>query len=101
MRKFRGWWFGGGLVVFAGFGVWAWFLAGKSLDVADQWSSVLSGFASLVGVALAVLALVLGRPDASGAVPAGKRDVRVGGDADDAMIIAGDHNTMRRDSYGG
>jgi hypothetical protein len=48
-----------------------------------------------------VLALVLGRPDASGAVPAGKRDVRVGDDANDAMIIAGDHNTMRRDSHGG
>jgi hypothetical protein len=34
MRRHPWLWFGGGLVVFAGFGVWAWFLAGKTLDVA-------------------------------------------------------------------
>jgi len=95
MRRHRWLWFVGGLVVFAGFGVWAWFLAGKTLDVADQWSSVLSSFAALAGLVFSVLALILSRAEGS-TKPMGKRSVHIGGNADDSIIITGDNNSAHR-----
>lgn len=71
----------------AGLGVWAWFLAGRSLDVMDQWSSVLSGFGTLASLAVAVIALVVAiRSPETG----GSRSVRVGRDANDSRITQGD-----------
>jgi hypothetical protein len=93
MRRHPWLWLGGGLVVFAGFGVWAWFLAGKTLDVADQWSSVLSSFAALVGLVVSVLALIGSR---TGASPAGNRNIHVGGDASGSTFVTGDGNSISR-----
>jgi hypothetical protein len=93
MRRHPWLWLGGGLVVFAGFGVWAWFLAGKTLDVADHWSSVLSGFVALVGLVVSVLALIGSR---TGASPAGNRNVHVGGDASGSTFVTGDGNAISR-----
>lgn len=84
----------GGAGVFAGFGLWAWFLAGKSLDVADQWSSVLSSFAALAGLVIAVVALVAARKGPQPPVP--ERGVRIGGDAPQSVIITGDGNSVQR-----
>lgn len=95
MRRHSWAWSGAGLAVFAAFGAWAWFLAGKTLDVADRWSSVLSSFAALAGLVVAVLALVLGRGRAS-ATPVGERGVAIGGDAPDATIITGDRSSSQR-----
>jgi hypothetical protein len=95
MRR-RPWlWFGGGLIVFAGFGVWAWFLAGRTLEVADQWSSVLSSFAALVGLVVSVMALVGSRTGGS-PKPAGTRNVHVGGDASGSTFVTGDGNSISR-----
>jgi hypothetical protein len=49
------------LVSALGAGVWTWWLAGKTVEVADQWSSVLTGIATLLlapaGLVVGVLAL--------------------------------------------
>ena len=93
MGRRRWMWFGVGLVVFAGFGVWAWFLAGKTLEIANQWSSVLSSFAALAGLVMSVVALLrTGGADGSG----GGRNVQIGGSAKDAIIVTGDHSPVDR-----
>ena len=96
-RRWR--WFGGGLVVFAGFGVWSWFLAGRTLETADRWSSVLSGFVALAGLVMSVLALARSRP-AGAADPSDGRNVQVGGDASNAVIVTGDNSPVRRYGQG-
>jgi hypothetical protein len=81
------------------------FLAGKTLDIADQWSSVAAGFAALLlglpSLVIAVLALrsaaappspVLPGP-ADAAPRVGPRGVNVGGSVS-APIITGDNNTI-------
>ena len=95
MRRHRWLWFGGGLIVCAGFGICAWFLAGKTLEVADQWSSVLSSFAALGGLVISVLAMVLSSAQES-TKPTGERSVHVGGDAHDSIIVTGDTNSVHR-----
>ena len=51
----------------AGLAAWTWFLAGRSLDVMDQWSSVVSSLATLASLVLAAMALIM---SASGPVAA-------------------------------
>lgn len=72
-----------------GCAVLAWFLAGRTLDVADQWSSVVAAFAAIllgpIGLLVSVLAWRSSRPMG----PA----VRVGGDVN-APVITGDHNSV-------
>jgi len=88
-------WLGVGAVLLAGgvgAGVWAWFLAGQTLDVADKWSSVLAGLAAvLLGPAGLVVALLALRKSAAegGGVLVGERGVNTGG-AVNAPIITGD-----------
>ncbi|MEV5819602.1 hypothetical protein ABUL04_08570 [Micromonospora harpali] len=86
----------------AGMGGWAWFLSGKTLQEADNWSSVFAGFAAVAfgvaGVVLSILSL-RGPRDASSpevnesAAPATTRSVRVEGDVD-APVITGDDNVV-------
>jgi hypothetical protein len=90
------------LVSGVGCGVWAWFLAGQSLEVADQWSSVVAGLAALL---LGVPSLVIGilalraAPPTPAAPPApgvGARGVHVHVEGDVAgSIVTGDHNQVQ------
>jgi hypothetical protein len=93
------------LVSGVGCGIWAWFLAGKTVDVADQWSSVAAGFAALLlglpSLVIAVLALRNAAPPSpalpgpAAAVPrVGPRGVSVGGSVS-APIVTGDHNRVQ------
>jgi hypothetical protein len=63
-----------GLTVFVGFGLWTWFLAGKSLEMADQWSSVLSSFAALCGLVVSIAGLLMALPRAGSEVKRFERE---------------------------
>lgn len=91
MSRARWGWVVVGVAVFAGCGLWAWFLAGKTLDIADKWSSVLAGCAALAGLVLSGLALLLNRGDGGG----GSRSVHIGGDASGTFTM-GDHSPIER-----
>jgi hypothetical protein len=88
-----------------GCGIWAWFLAGKTLDVANQWSSVAAGFAALLlglpSLVIAVLSLRSAAPPspaqpgpAAAASRVGPRGVSVGGSVS-APIVTGDNNRVQ------
>lgn len=103
----------------AGLGGWAWFLSGRSLQEATDWSGILAGFAAIVfGVAGLAVGLLALRPPAPPTVPAspsppipptppapapaagtgpdmppGDRSVRIGGNVT-GVVVAGDDNTV-------
>jgi hypothetical protein len=91
----RGWLVVGGVCLAGavGLGAWTWFLAGRSLDVRDQWSSVASSFGTFVSLILAVLALFLAGRGPASTPSVGTRGVSVGGNSS-APIVTGDNNSV-------
>lgn len=84
-----------------GLGVWTWFLAGRTLDVMDQWSSVVSSFAALLSLVLASVGLIVAvrGPAATPGAPGpgtGDRSFRAR-DAAGARVTLGDHSPIRDD----
>lgn len=86
----------------AGIGAWAWFLSGKTLQEAGNWSSVLAGFTAvtfgLAGLLVAVLALPTSRRKSIARVDeiaklVSIRSVQVEGSVK-APVIAGDKNKV-------
>ena len=58
----RGGWLavaGTGVVGAVALGVWAWFLAGQTLEVMDKWSSVLVSFLTLASLAVGIIGLIV------------------------------------------
>jgi len=88
MSRARWGWFIASVAMFTGCGLWAWFLAGRTLDVADRWSSVLASFAALAGLVMSALVLLLGGGG-------GARSVHIGGDAT-GIFTMGDHSPIDR-----
>ena len=84
-----------GLVGTVGLGLWAWFLAGRSLDVMDQWSSVVSSFGTLASLVVAIVALVLAIRGPGGDGGGGSRSIHIHGDANHARISQGDASPIR------
>lgn len=79
-----------------GFGAWTWFLAGRSLDVMDQWSSVISSFGTLLSLLIAVVGLILtvrGSGTSGGGTGAGRRSFRAR-NASGARVTFGDHSSI-------
>lgn len=79
-----------------GLGVWTWFLAGRSLDVMDQWSSVMSSFGTLLSLLFAVVGLILTVRDSGtsgGGTGAGRRSFRAR-NASGARVTFGDHSSI-------
>jgi hypothetical protein len=86
----------------AGAGLWTWFLAHKTLEVADQWSSVLTGVATILlapaGFVVGVVAL---RSSGQGQLapppqqPANRTQIVQAGEVS-APIINGDGNQVNR-----
>ncbi len=86
------------LVSAAGAALWTWFLAGKTLDVADQWSSVLTGVVTILlapaGLVVGVMALRSPSPAQSALQqPANRTQVVQARDVS-APIINGDGNQV-------
>ncbi len=81
-----------------GLGVWTWFLAGQSLDLKDQWSSVASGFGTFASLVVAVIALVVAvrAPGGAGTTArAGRRSFRAR-DAYGARVTLGDNSPINK-----
>jgi hypothetical protein len=88
------------LISALGTGVWTWWLAGKTVEVADQWSSVLAGIATLLfaPAGLVVGVLALRAPGTAPSTPAQQQPVSrtqtVQADTVSAPIINGDENRV-------
>jgi len=76
-----------------GLGIWTYFLAGKSLDVMDQMSSVLSSFGALVSIVLAVVGLILALRSTS-TTESGSNRVFRAKNASGARVTLGDHSPI-------
>ena len=92
----RGGWLavaGTGVVGAVALGVWAWFLAGQTLEVMDKWSSVLVSFLTLASLAVGIIGLIVTWRGGGEGKSTGNRSFRAK-NARGARVTFGDHSSI-------